>query len=193
MTYRDVDWPVRETSTGLTPLRWITGRVLPGDVHTLFVHLCERFNDEVEPIAPTESWGWANRNIRGDDSPSRHARAIAIDLNAPDHSLGYRNTFTREQTEAIRDILADLGGVIRWGGDYENRADEMHFEINDSPAAVRAAVLQLEEHMAFTDEDRALLKATLAEVTALRKEQKKRAELDALRWQREVADDAARD
>jgi hypothetical protein len=30
----------------------------------------------------------------------------------------------------IHRILAEVDGVVRWGGDYKNRADEMHFEID---------------------------------------------------------------
>src|SRR5690606_34980535 len=37
---------------------------------------------------------------------------------------------------ALRRILDDLGGVVRWGGDYSGRKDEMHFEINANAARV---------------------------------------------------------
>jgi hypothetical protein len=66
---------------------------------------------------------------------------------------------------AIRAILGEVGGVVRWGGDYTSRPDEMHFEINAGAAAVRAAAAKLkapakppppkkpENHMAITDDD----------------------------------------
>lgn len=129
-------WPVYKTSSELVPLKWITGRVKPGDVHTVFDYLCQRFNDEVEPIRKDWSWGWAYRKIRGSSKVSNHAKAIAIDLNAPAHPLGKRGTFSALQVLRIRSILRDLDGVVRWGGDYRTRKDEMHFEINVSPAAL---------------------------------------------------------
>lgn len=118
--------------------RWITGRVLAGDVQVVFDYLCERFNNEVERINKAWSWGWAPRPIRGSVVTSNHASATAVDLNSPIHVLGKWNTFSPKQQAKIRAILKDLvidgDTVVRWGGDYKNRPDDMHFEI-DAPAA----------------------------------------------------------
>lgn len=131
-------WTVHTGSSGLVPLRWVTGRVAPGDVHAVFDYLCRRFNAEVEPIIVSSSWGWAYRAIRGQSSGySNHASGTAIDLNAPSHPLGKRGTFSAKQVAAIHAILRDLGGAVRWGGDYSGRPDEMHFEINTTPANLR--------------------------------------------------------
>lgn len=89
-----------------------------------------------QPLA--DDWGYAERPIRGTtDVISNHASGTAIDLNAPKHPLGRRDTFSRGQENAIRVILRELDGTVRWGGDYQNRADEMHFEINASAAKVK--------------------------------------------------------
>lgn len=132
-------WVVRTSSSGLAPLSWITGRVLPGDVFTIFDFLCQKFNATVEPIRRDQSWGWAYREVRGGSDLSNHASATAIDLNAPSHPLGRRGTFSPDQNRAIQRILNDLDAVVRWGGDYPGRPDEMHFEINAS--AQRVAVV----------------------------------------------------
>lgn len=136
-------WPATESSANLTPLRWITGRVLPGPVHTVFDYLAARFNAEVEPITVAHSWGWAHRPVSGATVLSNHASGTAIDLNAPRHPLGARGTFTSKQVAALRRILTDLGGVVRWGGDYSGRKDEMHFEIVATPAQVAAVADRL--------------------------------------------------
>jgi len=116
----------------------ITGRIRPGDVDVIFTYLSDRFDSEVEKIRKDWSWGWAKRNVRGSTSTiSNHASATAIDLNAPAHVLGKRNTFSNEQERRIRAILRDLEGVVRWGGDYQNRADEMHFEIVSNAATAK--------------------------------------------------------
>ena len=52
-------------------------------------------------------------------------------------------TFTGAQVTAIRAILSEVGGVIKWGGDYNSRKDEMHFEIDGTEAAVKAAAAKL--------------------------------------------------
>src|SRR5690606_41887003 len=46
-------------------------------------------------------------------------------------------TFSTAQVPAGRQILSVCEGVVRWGGDYKSRADEMHFEINAGAAAGR--------------------------------------------------------
>lgn len=131
-------WVVRTSGSGLAPLSWITGRVLPGDVFTVFDFLCKKFNATVEPIRRDHSWGWAYREVRGGSDLSNHASATAIDLNAPSHPLGRRGTFSPDQNRAIQRILTDLDDVVRWGGDYPGRPDEMHFEINTSSQRVAA-------------------------------------------------------
>lgn len=136
-------WPAVESSAGLVPLRWVTGRVVGGDVHTILDHLGARFNAEVETITVPHSWGWAHRPVRGATVLSNHASGTAVDFNAPKHPLGARGTFTPAQVAAIRRILTDLGGTVRWGGDYAGRADEMHFEINANAAQVATTAARL--------------------------------------------------
>ena len=107
-----------------------------GDVATVLSYVANRFHSEVEPLKWPGNWGYAERKIRGGSSLSNHASGTAIDLNAPAHDLGARGTFSAKQVRALRRIRNDCGGVIRWGGDYRGRKDEMHFEINAGTAAV---------------------------------------------------------
>lgn len=108
-----------------------------GDVATVLVYVAKRFHSEVEELVYPGNWGYAERPIRGSRTTSNHASGTAIDLNAPRHPLGKRGTFSKSQVRKIRKILNDCGGVVRWGGDYRNRKDEMHFEINAGSARVR--------------------------------------------------------
>lgn len=134
-------------TSGTSPLMrsfpWVTGRVRTGDVYAVFDYLARRFDAEVEPITRAHSWGWAYRDIRGATRLSNHASGTAVDFNAPKHPLGARGTFSSAQVRALRSILAALGGVVRWGGDYSGRADEMHFEINASSARVAQVAASL--------------------------------------------------
>ena len=137
-------WTAYASSANLSPLPWITGRVRPGPVWVIFDHLCRRFDAEVEPIVVGHSWGWAKRPIRGSSTAiSNHASGTAIDLNAPRHPLGKHGTFTKKQVAAIEQILAELGGTVRWGGHYRGRKDEMHFEIDASAARVDNVAAQI--------------------------------------------------
>jgi hypothetical protein len=103
----------------------------------LLVALCADFDKLVEPIdaGTLDSWGYAFRPIRGQtEKLSNHSSGTAVDLNADSHPLGKRDTFTNEQEVIIRQIVAKYG--CKWGGDYKNRADEMHVEINLTPKEV---------------------------------------------------------
>lgn len=85
-----------------------------------------------------DEWGWAYRPIRGEtDVYSNHASATAVDINAVQHPLGVRNTFYPDQAKKIRRRLKLWRNVIRWGGDYQSRADEMHFEADKGFAEFR--------------------------------------------------------
>lgn len=144
-------WPVHTSSThpDLVAIPRVAGRVRRGDVATIFTHLIDRFDREVEDVDEArgqveDDWGWAYRPVRGAASGlSNHASGTAIDLNAPKHPLGKRGTFTKAQVNTIHLILAELGGVVRWGGDYKRRKDEMHFEIVGTPAQVAAVAKRL--------------------------------------------------
>lgn len=109
-----------------------------GDVATVLVYFAKRFHSEVEPLKWPGVWGYAERKIRGGSSLSNHASGTAIDVNAPAHWLGERGTFSSSQLKRLRRILNDCDGVLRWGGDYSGRKDEMHVEINKGTSAVKS-------------------------------------------------------
>jgi hypothetical protein len=108
-----------------------------GDVATVLGYVAHQFHLYVEALHTGWCWGYAPRNVRGSSSIiSNHASATAIDLNAPNHPLGVRGTFSKQKVKAIEKILAFCEGAVRWGGHYSGRKDEMHFEINAGSATV---------------------------------------------------------
>lgn len=121
--------------------------VRKGPAGTALIYVAEQFDKRVESISNArgglDDWGYAERPIRGSTTISNHASGTAIDLNATKHPLGAENTFSDEQVQEIRKILNELGNVVRWGGDYRNRKDEMHFEINKDGNTVKTAVNNL--------------------------------------------------
>lgn len=136
-------WTVYASAPSAT-MPYITGRVRPGDVDTVLTWLAQQFNERVEHIRKDWSWGWAPRPIRGSTTTiSNHASGTAVDLNAPAHVLGKEGTFSRKQENNIHEILRELDGVVRWGGDYSGRKDEMHFEIVGNAAEVRAVAKKI--------------------------------------------------
>lgn len=109
------------------------GGVRRGEVSTILGYVAATFHRNVEPLVSGWCWGWNYRPIRGGKALSNHASATAIDINAPRHPIGKRNTFRSSQVREIRAILNTCEGTVRWGGDYKNRPDDMHFEINVKP------------------------------------------------------------
>ena len=103
------------------------------------------FHKDIEPITggALDDWGYAYRPVRGTtDKLSNHSSGTAIDLNASKHLLGKANTFTPEQANKIRQLCSKYN--LRWGGDYNKRKDEMHFEIIGNPSEVKALVQKLQ-------------------------------------------------
>lgn len=127
-----------------------------GSVTTVFKWLADRYNTEVQHLTQKRGcWGYAPRNIRGSSQVSNHASGTAIDLNAALHPLGTnpRANYTAKQIAAIHRVVADAGGVIRWGGDYHGRKDGMHFEINASPAAVKRLAKRIKAGGGIEEDD----------------------------------------
>lgn len=133
------------SSVPLTKLAVVAAEFAPGvrsgNVHTILGYVAGRFNSEVETLVRGWCWGYAYRPISGSTIYSNHASGTAIDCNAPDHPLGVAYTFTAAQVASIRAILAACDGVIRWGGHYSGRKDDMHFEINVGPGSAAVPVL----------------------------------------------------
>lgn len=119
----------------------ILGGLRSGAVLTVMLYAASRWHREVEPLVQDlGQWGFGPRDIRGSTELSNHASGTAIDLNAVKHPLGTdpAGNFTADQIFTIRKIITDLGGVLRWGGDYYGRKDGMHLEINSGPGQVEA-------------------------------------------------------
>ncbi|CAN7576106.1 peptidoglycan-binding protein [Terrabacter sp. LjRoot27] len=139
-------WPAGSSST--VPLGTLSvgaatfpAGVRRGDVHIVLGYVARRFDNEVEALVKGWCWGHSYRPISGSTTLSNHSSGTAIDLNAPRHPLGKSGTFTATQRSHIRSILGSCNGVVRWGGDYSGRKDEMHFEINVRPGDARLAAL----------------------------------------------------
>ncbi|GAB3475241.1 peptidoglycan hydrolase-like protein with peptidoglycan-binding domain [Amycolatopsis cihanbeyliensis] len=130
-------WPVNPPRRARTvPGSKVRITVADGPAGDVLMYVASQIDKRVEDVdlrstrGEFDDWGWADRPIRGGTATSNHASATAIDINATRHPLGVRGTFNRAQVAEIHRILAEVDHVVRWGGDYTGRVDEMHFEIN---------------------------------------------------------------
>jgi hypothetical protein len=142
-----VDPPRRSRLVAGTPDVRVT--VADGPAGDVLMYVLAQVHERVEPLTldgtrgELDDWGYASRPIRGGTETSNHASATAVDMNATRHPLGAIRTFTAKQVAVIHDILTSVDNVVRWGGDYTGRRDEMHFEINDDKAAVTRVAAKL--------------------------------------------------
>ena len=113
-------------------------------VAPLLIAFAAEFHKQVEPIdkGTLDDWGYAYRKVRGSNTVvSNHSSGTAIDLNAPKHPLGKVGTFPAEKVPMLRALATKYG--LKWGGDYVNRKDGMHFEVNLNPAKAAALIVKL--------------------------------------------------
>ena len=113
-------------------------------VGPLLAAFAAEFHELIEPIdeGTFDDWGYAYRMVRGNATKlSCHSSGTAIDLNATKHALGKIGTFPAEKVPMIRALAKKYG--LKWGGDYVNRKDEMHFEIEVSAAKAKALIASL--------------------------------------------------
>ena len=121
--------PLRSGKSVTLPLR--------AEIAPALVEMIRWWDATVEPVNPGDTGSYSYRPIRGYSQISNHASGTAIDINGSQHKLGARGTVSPEIATAISAKAKSLG--LRWGGNYRNRADEMHFEVNAPPPAAAVA------------------------------------------------------
>jgi len=136
----------RVLDQGANPLRkfYIPGAerhlvLRDGSAGFLLIHNAVYIDRSVErlDLGVWDEWGHAVRPVRGQSSGfSNHASGTACDLNATRHprTVATRKTWTDFQINRIHRRLKMYDGCLRWGGDYKNVPDAMHWEI-DKPLA----------------------------------------------------------
>jgi len=122
--------------------------VLRGGVAAAFAWLVTQFHTRVEPIRIANGHRTAKQNKdAGGAARSNHISGTAIDLNGDVHlferknpAKPYRSGFTAAQERTVRAILAEAGGLFRWGLDFpRGLRDAMHFELAKGTTAPQVA------------------------------------------------------
>ncbi|GAA3570309.1 M15 family metallopeptidase [Kribbella ginsengisoli] len=116
------------------------------DVSVVLQYVARRFHYEVAEIRAGELVGFKPLGRFASQHESNHCSGTAIDLLPGHFPAGLRGGLYPWQMLVVRDILAQCGGVIRWGADYRDSVDEGHFQIDVPPGDRRlkdlAAVLR---------------------------------------------------
>jgi hypothetical protein len=132
-------WPVSDNPSdlGIVPLVVggvnFGGGVRGGKVHDALAYVASAIHSRVQRLNSTYGcWGYSYReNVNSPGEWSNHASGTAIDINATLHGndVPTSESWTDAQVAEIHKILDELNGVVRWGGDYQNTVDSMHFEV----------------------------------------------------------------
>lgn len=112
-------------------------------VAPVFGAFLAEFHKLVEPIdvGTYDDWGHYFRAVRGKVKLSNHSSGTAVDVNATKHGLGLKHTFSPAKVKTIKFLIAKY--AIGWGGNYRFRKDDMHFEILETPAEVKARIVSM--------------------------------------------------
>ncbi|MFI0367614.1 hypothetical protein ACH35V_07020 [Actinomadura sp. 1N219] len=115
-------------------------QVRMGEVETILVHVIRRFHYEVDTLLSNEDVvGWrAPHTVRRNLAESNQASGTAVQIRPGHYPASARGGFYPQQELVIRDILAELDGVVRWGGD-DRKPDESLFYIDLKPGDPRLA------------------------------------------------------
>ena len=123
----------------------VMGGLRRGDVATVLLYVCERWQTTVEPIIQSQGvWGYGKREIRGGSGWSNHAGGCAVDINAAIHGQGAAtmSEATKNLVRAIIDAVNDMAGttIVDWGGEWSGGTkDEMHVQMHGNASWLAVA------------------------------------------------------
>jgi hypothetical protein len=118
-----------------TPLDDVTMRI--GDVAIVLVHVVRRFHYEIDELRHGDVVGWRSPNqMRKSLAESNQASGTGVQIRPGSYPSGSRGGHFPQDLIVVRDILADCGGTVRWGGD-DRHPDEALFYIDVGPGDAR--------------------------------------------------------
>ena len=108
-------------------------QVRVGEVEVVLVHLIRRFHYEVDELRQGEVVGWRPPGkVDGRLPESALASGTAVRIRPGHCPVGTSGNLRPLELAVVRDVLAELEGVVRWGGD-DPSPDESLFFIDVPP------------------------------------------------------------
>lgn len=104
-----------------------------GTVEYVLVHLVQRFHYEIRELRAGDVTGWcAPERVQKRLPESNRASGTAVAILPGHYPPGVTGGFHPLELTVLRDILAELGGTVRWGGD-DRTPDESLFYVAAAP------------------------------------------------------------
>ncbi|MEO3978659.1 hypothetical protein [Streptomyces sp. CAU 1734] len=108
-----------------------------GDVETVLLHVIRRFHYEIDALRRGDVIGWRSPGeVRKGLAEGNQASGTAVQIRPGHYPHGAKGGFFPSQLVVVRDILAELDGTVRWGGD-DAKPDESLFSIAVRPGDTR--------------------------------------------------------
>ncbi|MER6152293.1 hypothetical protein ACWGPD_17650 [Streptomyces hirsutus] len=107
-------------------------RLAGGDAATLLLHVARRFHYEIDQLREKDVTGHTTSRRVRQPHESNYLSGTAIAIRPHAYPLGVRGGLYSQELVVVRDILAELDGVVAWGGDFVS-PQESHFEIALGP------------------------------------------------------------
>jgi hypothetical protein len=115
--------------------------VRTGEVAAVLLYVARRFHYEIDALRTGDVVGFRKLGSTSLSSPqSNLASGTAISIRSGWYPEGTSGGFFAPQLAVIRDILAECGGVVRWGGD-DKRPDEALFSIDVPPGSEKLSTV----------------------------------------------------
>ncbi|WP_413801133.1 hypothetical protein [Streptomyces iranensis] len=119
----------------------LTVALRDGETATVLTYIARRFFYEIDShLRPDEVHGHTSDRRVATAFESNYLSGTALTIRPDAYPLGARNGLFPQEVMVVRDILAECGGVIRWGGD-ESVPKESHFQIDVAPGDRRLKAL----------------------------------------------------
>ncbi|GAB3069134.1 hypothetical protein GCM10027215_02940 [Nocardioides zeae] len=139
-------WPVADATNSTyvwsRPLPGVGGAVdiAPGEVEDILRRLVLRFHYEVLELVEGDVLGWAPESELTGGSENNRMSGTAVQVLPGHYPAGVRGLMFEREMSAVRQIVDELRGVVRWGGDTPG-GSLGYFEIARPPGDPQLTVL----------------------------------------------------
>lgn len=107
-----------------------------GDASTILLYIARRFHYEIDALRAGDVQGWINRGKVTEPYETNYLSGSAMTIRPVCYPVGTKGNLYPNEFIVVRDILAELDGVVAWGGDFKV-PKESHFEIVLKPGHPR--------------------------------------------------------
>ncbi|TFV63694.1 hypothetical protein E4P41_03885 [Geodermatophilus sp. DF01-2] len=129
-------WPILNAASQQTieGANAVSVAIAEGDAAIILCHVVRRFHYDIDALRQGDVLGHSTERLVAQEYESNYLSGTAIAIRPGSYPAGVAGGLFANELVVVRDILAECGGVVRWGGD-EAVPKESHFQIDYGPGA----------------------------------------------------------